>query len=382
MDSAPPAFIAIVLVLDTLVVGGRWVLVHDTIADRLINHALSWDLGSLLGYVSAAGLGYPEFGQRVFFAVGMLGLSHCFGFTMLLNGADPRTVRSRQRRYNACAAIAGIVWLFCAAVEAAGVPLHRTLDWEGALWAVVGVAVAGIGLLLVRACLRELRSGGPVRHEKLTYLALLTFGAYCIGTSLDSALRVAAGTSSGAPRPLLVIGTFLAALSLISLVAIPLIHALLRRAEWDRTGRHCRRLRPLWQDLTTAVPEVVLHASGFDQQDSASRLYRMTIEIGDALMHLKYFAPVVDSGHSDPMHGYAIRIAAAIDLKRRGAPGTNHVPGSPILPPADDRITNLENLLALSRAWSRARGANEPERRASRKPGKWRPYPKPARLRR
>ncbi|MGW4842528.1 DUF6545 domain-containing protein [Nocardia brasiliensis] len=294
MDSAPPAFIAIVVVLGALVVGGRWLLVRDTIADRLINHALSWDLGSLLGYVSAAGLGYPEFGQRVFFAVGMLGLSYCFGFTMLLNGAEPRTVRSRQRRYNACAAVAGIVWLVCAAVEAAGVPLHRALDWEGALWAVVGVAVAGIGLLLVRACLRELRSGGPARHEKLTYLALLTFGAYCIGTSLDSALRAAAGASSGAPRPLLVIGTFLAALSLISLVAIPLIHALVRRAEWDRTGRHCRRLRPLWQDLTTAVPEVVLHAAGFDQQDPASRLYRMTVEIGDALLQLKYFAPVAD----------------------------------------------------------------------------------------
>ncbi|WP_280407643.1 MAB_1171c family putative transporter [Nocardia brasiliensis] len=382
MDSAPPACIAIVVVLGALVVGGRWSLVRDTIADRLINHALSWDLGSLLGYVSVAGLGYPEFGQRVFFAVGMLGLSYCFGFTMLLNGAEPRTVRSRQRRYNACAAITGIVWLACASVEAAGVPLHRALDWEGALWAVVGVAVAGIGLLLVRACLRELRSGGPARHEKLTYLGLLTFGAYCVGTSLDSALRAAAGASSGVPRPMLVIGTFLAALSLISLVAIPLIHALVRRAEWDRTSRHCRRLRPLWQDLTTAVPEVVLHAAGFDQQDSASRLYRMTVEIGDALMQLKYFAPVADSDHSDPMHGYVMRIAAAVDRKRRGAPGTNHVPGPPILPPAVDRATNLANLLALSRAWSRVRGANAPERRASRKSGKWLPYLEPARLRR
>ncbi|MGW4842530.1 hypothetical protein [Nocardia brasiliensis] len=66
-------------------------------------------------------------------------------------------------------------------------------------------------------------------------------------------------------------------------------------------------------------------------------------------------------------HGYGDTNRCGVDLN---AP----------LPPADDRATNLANLLALSRAWSRARGA--PERWASRKPGKWLPYLEPARLRR
>ncbi|WP_373862755.1 DUF6545 domain-containing protein [Nocardia amamiensis] len=52
------------------------------------------------------------------------------------------------------------------------------------------------------------------------------------------------------------VAAFLGLLIITLLTAIPLVIAVLARARWDQPGVHCRRLHPLWRDLTTAVPEV------------------------------------------------------------------------------------------------------------------------------
>ncbi|WP_433601897.1 DUF6545 domain-containing protein [Nocardia sp. CA-135953] len=54
-------------------------------------------------------------------------------------------------------------------------------------------------------------------------------------------------------------------------------------AGWDRDARIYRR--PLWHDRT-AVPEIVLPADARHGADSITRLFRMTVEIRDALPHL------------------------------------------------------------------------------------------------
>ncbi|PXX66644.1 hypothetical protein DFR70_103393 [Nocardia tenerifensis] len=157
MNSAPPLLTGLVVLFASLVVGGRWLLVNETSTDHLINRALSWDIGSVIGYAAAASLGHPDLGQRVFLAIGALSLSNSFGFAALLGGADPRSVRGRQRRYDAFAASFGGAVLICAAAEEIGLPLHRFVDWERMAWVVVYVFLAWTGLLLVRACVRELR---------------------------------------------------------------------------------------------------------------------------------------------------------------------------------------------------------------------------------
>ncbi|WP_433661684.1 MAB_1171c family putative transporter [Nocardia sp. CA-128927] len=359
MNSAPPLFSAIVVLLGGLVVSGRWLLVNETTADHLINRGLSLDIGSILGYAVAALLGYPDFGQRLFVAIGALSLSSFFGFAALLDGAEPRTSRGRQRRFDTIAGSFGLLVVICAAAEEAGLHLHRIVDWERVAWVVVSLVLAWTGVLLVRACVRELRSGAPARREKLTYSALLVFGVYCVDSVFYGILKLSAGESPGRPGLFAAVGSFIGMGLLCALVAIPLINAIAAWAELDRAGRQCRRLRPLWRDLTAAVPEVVLHSAESARRDSASRRYRMTVEIGDALMHLRQFAPDTESPRAETISAYALRIAEAVELKRRGIPALRRTEQSPsaIHPPAEDRTAELRNLLALSRAWPRAQAA-------------------------
>ncbi|MFD6463925.1 DUF6545 domain-containing protein, partial [Streptomyces roseolus] len=56
-----------------------------------------------------------------------------------------------------------------------------------------------------------------------------------------------------------------------------------------RDSRKIRRLQPLWRDLTGAIPGIVLH----ERPDEAARyrLYRMVVEIRDALTQLRLDVP-------------------------------------------------------------------------------------------
>ncbi|KAA8886633.1 hypothetical protein F3087_22940 [Nocardia colli] len=361
MNAAPPLLTGIVVLFAALVMVGRWLLVNETTTDHLINRTLIWVIGSVLGYAIAAGLGYPDFGQRLFLAVGAGSLSGYFGFVALFGRADPRTWRRHQRSYDAIAATFGTFVLICAGAEAAGLPLHRSVDWERIAWAAVYLVLAWTGVLLGRACVRELRNAAPTRRERLTYSALLLFGVYSVDSAFYAMLQLISGGPPGRPGTVGVVGSFLGMAVLTALIAIPLINAIIVRAELDRTGRQCRRLRPLWLDLTDAVPEVVLHSADAARQGSAARLYRMTIEIGDALLHLRQFAPDTAAPHADTISSFAMRIAEAVEHKRRGLPVPNRTghPRSAIRPPADDRTAELRNLLALSREWPKARAAVE-----------------------
>lgn len=57
---------------------------------------------------------------------------------------------------------------------------------------------------------------------------------------------------------------------------------------WLRARRDHRRLKPLWADLTSAMPDVVLPLPA--TTDMEFRLYRKTIEIRDAGLRLRVFA--------------------------------------------------------------------------------------------
>lgn len=356
MHSAPPVLTAAAVLFVGLITVGRWLLVNDSPVDHLINRALSWNIGSVIAYAFATGLSRPDLGQRLFLGVGMLALSSCYGFVVLLAGADSKTARSRQRGYDAFAAAVGILVLVCALADEAGLSLHRVFDWERILWIAIGVVVVWIGTLLMYACIGELRTAAASPREKLIYSTLFFLGLYCAACSVY-ALRNPSGVASGTPGAAWAVGSLVAMILLAGLVAVPLISALIVRAGLDEAGRHCRRLRPLWRDLTGAVPEVVLHVERADRQSSTSRLYRMTVEIDDALLHLRQFAPDTGSTHTDGISAYALRIAEAAELKRLGTSvvAPSACSRAAIQPPAEDRGAELRNLLALSRVWPHAR---------------------------
>lgn len=354
VHSAPPVLTTVTILFVGLITVGRWLLVNDSAVDHLINRAASWNIGSILGYAFAAGLGRPELGQRLFMGVGLLALSSCYGFVALLGGADPETARSRQRGYDASAALGVVLVLVCALVEEAGMRLHSVFDWERVLWVAIGVLVVWIGALLMYTCIGELRTAATSWRERLTYSALFFVGMYSAACSIYAGLHDVSGVVTGKPGTIWAVGSLLTMTLLAALVAIPLVSALAVRAGLDRAARHCRRLRPLWRDLTSVVPGVILRV---ERQSSAQRLYRMTVEIGDALMHLRQFASDTGSTHNDTISAYALRIAEAAELKRRGTdlPTRMSHPRCAIQPPAEDRGTELRNLLALARAWPRAR---------------------------
>ncbi|MFB8280926.1 MAB_1171c family putative transporter [Nocardia colli] len=368
MNSAPPLFTGIMLLFVGAVVAGRWWLVNDTLSDHLINRAMTWDISGVVGFGAVTAIGYPDFAHRLFAAMGLLALSNAFGFAVLLGGADPESVRARQRKYDAIAYGCAGFELVLALADGLGLHLHRFLDWQGALWAGTELFLAWVGLTIMRACVRELSTSASTKErtkEHLLYSVLFALGFYVFIAATVSAVRTAGGASPRDPGTVSAVADFLAIGTLAALVSLPLIRALIVRAEWDRTGRQCRRLRPLWRDLTGVVPEVVLLPERTHRRGSDSQLYRMTIEIRDALLHLRRYAPDTATGQVDraeaSLGDYAIRIAHAAQIKAQGgafavAPGHEQ---TGMLPIAFDRTAELRNLLALSREWPKARAAVE-----------------------
>ncbi|WP_280469905.1 MAB_1171c family putative transporter [Nocardia brasiliensis] len=355
MNSAPPVFTTIIVVLVLGVICGRWFLVNETLTDRLINRALTWDVSAVSAYAFVAGIGYPDLAQRVFLAVGFLALSNAFGFVVTLGGRDLRKGWRRQRRYDTIATLAGFVVACCAAVnEMAWFPaVLPAVDWDGVLWMAVDACLVVIAGLLGRACIRDLRIPGATTREKSTYCALLAVALYTAIASVYRSLCTLSGVSPQHMSAGWAVGSFTVLAILAMLISIPLVDAVLIHAGLDRAGRCCRQLRPMWHDLTTAVPEVVLPLAHTEHPGSNARLYRMTVEIRDALLHLKQFVPDPETGETPDLGTYARGIAEATRQKLHGMPPS--YPRHAVRFPAGDRTTELRNLLALSREWASAR---------------------------
>ncbi|KAA8886631.1 hypothetical protein F3087_22930 [Nocardia colli] len=352
MNSAPPVFTTVVIAFVLAIVCGRWWLVNESLTDRLINRALTWDIGAVAGYGVVAGIGFPDVGQRVFMAIGFLTLSNTCGFIALLGGADQRTTWQRQRAYDSVAASAGLLVLLCAVAGEIGLfpASMRVVDWDGLLWVAADIFLIAIAVTLGRACVRELRAAAATAGETLTYWALFAVACYTVCASTYRTLHTLSGASPQDLGTAWAVGSFVMLAILATLISMPLVSALLVRAGLDRESRWCRRLRPLWHDLTAAVPEVVLPFDHEDRPGSSARLYRMTVEIRDALLHLKQYVPDPSATETTDLRTYVRDIAEAARLKQHGRPPA--YPGRAVQFPAGDRTTELSSLLALSREWA------------------------------
>ncbi|MEV0031840.1 MAB_1171c family putative transporter [Nocardia sp. NPDC050793] len=356
MSGAAPMWLMVpVFVLQVAVTVGRWLLVNETPADGLINRALSFSAVCVFAALWDTDLGSDGYPSRVFLVCGVLALASVYGLAELFDGADPAAARRRQWAYDAFA-VSGAVLLLLGDGLASPANWWRTLLWV----AVFQVPMAAAGVRTMRACLREMPRARSLR-ERIAYSALLVTAAYwCAAALFATATSILRGVTYPTQWT---VTSCLVYLFVTLLTAVPLVRAAGAHSGLDRTGRELRTLHPLWRDLTTAVPEVVLRPPAGRTTEPDSRLYRMVVETRDALQHLRMYMPLDNSGEPS-IAAYARQIAQAVDAKAAGATPSAGRAARENRYAGQDLNAELLHLLELARAWP---GALSQPARASRR---------------
>ncbi|MEU1998375.1 DUF6545 domain-containing protein [Nocardia gamkensis] len=351
MNAVPTPVVLSVVVFVALMTAGRWLLVDETATDRLINRTFSWNLVGLLLFEVTVALDRPDLGPRVYLCGGLMAVASFYGLARLVDGADVAAVHRRQRRYDATAVAVAVSLIVVT-------PILRwawRIDYVEVVWTLSALPGGACALFFARACVRELRSRGISLREKLTFAMLLAFASYWLISMTIMVGRALAGTPPSEPGKVWAVAAILMFSAITLVTMIPLVTALLARAGLDRAGRACRRLRPLWRDLTAVVPEVVLAEDLSAPREATSRLYRMTVEIWDALLHLRPYAPGSPAGIDSDARRYALQVALAVRAKRGGsAPASGVAAVGAAQAEARDRAAEFRFLLELARAWPEA----------------------------
>ncbi|MFC9895002.1 MAB_1171c family putative transporter [Nocardia sp. NPDC127579] len=379
MTSAIPAavqwpvfgFVALVLI-------GRYLLVAQTILDRLASRALLLGLlcdllrnDTVQRAIAAALWMFDDayvidLARQASFGPLLLSIMCLFGMARIATSpTDESTVWRRQRRYDAAALIAIAVMLAAGTpARAHGMLIDEYHGWPAIIvWLAYYSVLGASSLAIIRIMVIELRSGDNTVREIAIYLVVLAyFGVLALESVYLPAQTVAAVlTDSPARDPSMqskALSAFIALIVGAAILTVPLLGAVVVRAGWDRPGRHCRAIRPLWRDLTRVYPEVVLERP---TTDSISQLHRMSMEIRDCLVRLHRYVP------EDDMHGdlrtYAHRISAAIGAKRSGQPPRASSPGRFTATSARrDLAAELAELVELARIWRREVTGSELQR--------------------
>ncbi|MFI6997649.1 MAB_1171c family putative transporter [Nocardia sp. NPDC050175] len=329
----------------------RWILIVGSPAARLVNRAILWvSIGAVTQY-SIVAAGHDELAVQFFLFCSGLAAANLYSLAKLFVGADPAAVRDRQRIYNVAAVLAGTTVVLVGAPEGTG----GAGFWVRAVlsWTVFNMPLLVAGVHIARACLRDIRVEASLLKQ-VPYIGLLVLAS---GWFVGAALTVVQAFDGKPPGTISIKWSWASCLFcvLVALVTVvPLAQGILARAGWDQTGRNLRRLEPLWRDLTTAVPEVVLPADIGLGRDPESRLYRMTVEIRDALMHLRPHL-VVDDVPESSVETYATQIARAARARARGITPLGAPPSHFQRISARDMTSELGYLLDLARHWPKAR---------------------------
>ncbi|MEV6273972.1 MAB_1171c family putative transporter [Nocardia sp. NPDC051832] len=353
MNSPAPLWLAMAsLGFASVVTVARWLLVDVTITDRLVNRVLSWQVTATLVVVCGAGTALAELSFRVFLALGIVTLANLYGLAVLFNGADPYTVWQRQRIYDCVGALAAITVLLVGRPDDVAAP---GFGWKSPLvWILFNVPMAAAAFHVGWASIRELRIPNASVRERILYSVLSIAVSYWMFAVLVSGVSVFQGEPSNNPAREWTTLTCSAFVVITMLLALPLWDVLLGRIGLDRPGRHYRKLHPLWRDLATAVPEVVLVDVAAGDRGAQVRLYRMMVEIRDALRHLHSYIPA-DQPIENSVRGYARQMSHAARAKAQGSlPATSSGAVERDLSAAHDLAAELDYLIALARAWPRS----------------------------
>ncbi|MFI9406412.1 MAB_1171c family putative transporter [Nocardia sp. NPDC052316] len=347
-----PVVIAAIAVLCAVTLA-RWLLVDATPASRLVTRAAAWvSVGAVVQHCVLAA-GHEAAAGQLFLFCSVLSVADIYGVAKLFAGADPAGARDRQRVYDIMAVLGGLTAVLVGPAEGVG-----GVDfWVRSVisWTVFNIPLLVAGVHIARACVRDIRAEAALL-KRVPYLGLLILTT---GWFIGAALTVVQAFDGKPPGTLSVRWSGLSSLFcvLVALViAVPLVHVLAARTGWDRTGRQLRRLAPLWRDLTTAVPEVVLPAGVGRGRDPESRLYRMRVEITDALLQLRPHLSV-DAVPESSVETYAAQLALAARARAEGHAPVGAPPSHPRQMPARDMTSELGHLLDLARHWPKARAS-------------------------
>ncbi|MEU8896805.1 DUF6545 domain-containing protein [Nocardia sp. NPDC048505] len=283
MNSVALPVVLIAATLITVVTIGRCFLVRARRFERQINAAMVWQMVGILLFMAASALGLPDLATRLYLGCGFMTYARLHGFAVLLQTGDEAEAARRQPIYDKVGALVAVVMI-------AGAPsLDRAfaIDTVAVFWHGATVSLLLTSIRIASACVRELRGAPKSFAERLVYAGVLFIAVYWMASSVVVLTRALARGRLQLAGPLWSGLGFVAMVILTLLIAIPLVNAVLARTGWDRTGRAVRTLRPLWRDLTAAVPEVVLSADRRTAVAPELRLYRMTVEIRDALTRLR-----------------------------------------------------------------------------------------------
>lgn len=354
-------FVAIVLV-------GRMALVRDTVSDRLLNRMFLWSLAGLLLYRCATMPGMVGLAHQLALGCNIMVFLCVYGIALLWQPeADSASVSRRQW---ICVVVAGgcvgVMLLAGTSARNDDRMVDLTLDLEGiVVWTAYVVPLAVTAFLITRWCVREIRFGDLTGRAKFVCYGLIGGNVVLAVNWSISLVQLAVGSSPLGSHPLRMELAFtICIVNDAAFLGMPVLRSLIVRAGWDRDGRRCRRLRPLWRDLTAALPQIVMPPvpQARIQDGGPSRLFRMSVEIRDALLQLgPYFhaAPVgngalrVQPGPEGDMAYYVQRLDYAVQARKAGVAPADSA-AVPQLPRAgSDFSADLQQLLDLAMAWSK-----------------------------
>lgn len=348
-----------------VVTAGRICFVTDGPIDQLVNRLFLWAIAVLLWYrCSPNDISSPT--NQLAMGCTVVTLMYLVGIARVwADNADAATVWRRQRAYNLVALVSALSILIAGAVAGnEGRILDLPLDWAGlVVWTAFGVPAMGTAVFQILVVCRNLRTEGISPLEKFICWCLISGGLAWCGALLSTVVLAAAGWEGRYPHPIVVeVATTNIIISTAFLFAIPLVRLLVARFGLDRDGRLCRRLLPLWRDLTAAVPEIVLSPAAPQRADATARLLRMTVEIRDALLQLGPYLPAAPAvpaavaaaqGESDwATVTYARRLADAAHARKHGLRPVRSGDAARLPSLANDFDTELRHLLDLARVWS------------------------------
>ncbi|MEV6554278.1 MAB_1171c family putative transporter [Nocardia sp. NPDC051756] len=344
---------------------GRFLFFRDTVVDRLINQVYVWTVAALILFRLAAmpGSSFPVYELGFGCVVMMTTCLYTIGCARR-NDIDPDTLRRRQRRSSLLAVISTVAMLVAGAVaRSEGRMVDIGPTWDGfVLTIALGTPVAINTGVFVRMVVGEYRTDDLTVSEKIVAVGMVLSHMCFWSNLLLAGLQLTRGLPQlGPPLPrvelIFTVGIVINAIPPM----LPLLMALAHAAGLDRESRACRRLDRLWRDLTAAVPEIVMYPVTDTRTpfDSATRVFRMTVEIRDALMHLAPYMRVEQASsieRKSSAEDYAKQIAHAVRARMAGAVPTYSTVASQLPTGGSDFETDLGQLLHLAQAWHSVQG--------------------------
>ncbi|WP_433761559.1 MAB_1171c family putative transporter [Nocardia sp. CA-135398] len=357
----------------TVLLSGRlWLIGGAEVIDRLVNHAGLWSIATLLIYRCASTPTIDDPVNQLALGCVLMTTTYQHGAGRLASAdCEPDNVGRHQRKAAllALAATASIV-LTAASARYSGrwVDLRLPGDGLGIGWA-FAVSFTYNAFVLTRRCFGTLREADTPRAARIVCIGLIGSNAVIWAAQAPLLSQLATGWPDEPQLSLVQAAFTLWVVINATLLSIPLHAELVLRAGMDRATRTCRRLLPLWRDLTATVPEIVMPVDTRHGSDPATRLLRMTVEIRDAMLHLGPYLPAetdetqrntVREPESDrAITDYARRLIQAAQARKAGLPPARTGAPPPLPVVAHGFDAELAHLIDLARIWPHAKAVVE-----------------------